>query len=114
MGMSLGMLAHFDLAALGPNGADAVHLMSEAYRLAYADRARYMADSDFVAVPVAGLLDPGYLARRAATIDMARSMGTPKPVCRPARASPAASTTASHCHRPAMSRSSTLVAMRCR
>ena len=78
MGMSLGMLAHFDLAALGPNGADAVHLMSEAYRLAYADRARYMADSDFVEVPVAGLLDPGYLARRAATIDMARSMGTPE------------------------------------
>ena len=71
----LGLLEHFDLAALAPGSVEAVHLISEASRLAYADRARYLADSDFVAVPVRGLLDRGYLADRAALIDPARSMG---------------------------------------
>jgi gamma-glutamyltranspeptidase/glutathione hydrolase len=44
----------------------AVHLIAEAERLAYADRAQYVADTDFVPVPVKGLVDPGYLASRAA------------------------------------------------
>ncbi|PPK38951.1 gamma-glutamyltransferase [Pseudomonas laurylsulfatiphila] len=56
----------------------AVHLISEAERLAYADRAQYLADSDFVPVPVKGLVDPAYLASRAALIGE-RSMGTAKP-----------------------------------
>ncbi|MBN0979246.1 gamma-glutamyltransferase [Pseudomonas hygromyciniae] len=56
----------------------AVHLIAEADRLAYADRAQYVADQDFVAVPVAGLLAPGYLASRAALIGE-RSMGVAKP-----------------------------------
>nr|WP_256358780.1 gamma-glutamyltransferase [Pseudomonas sp. PDM27] len=56
----------------------AVHLISEAERLAYADRAQYLADTDFVPVPVKGLVDPGYLASRAALIGE-RSMGTAKP-----------------------------------
>jgi gamma-glutamyltranspeptidase / glutathione hydrolase len=54
---------------------EAVHLISEAERLAYADRAQYVADSDFVPVPVKGLVDPTYLASRAALIGE-RSMGT--------------------------------------
>ena len=57
---------------------EAVHLISEAERLAYADRAQYLADADFVPVPVQGLLDPGYLASRAALIGE-RSMGTAQP-----------------------------------
>ncbi|MBD9598240.1 gamma-glutamyltransferase [Pseudomonas sp. PDM10] len=57
---------------------EAVHLISEAERLAYADRAQYVADADFVPVPVKGLVDPGYLADRAALIGD-RSMGTAKP-----------------------------------
>jgi gamma-glutamyltranspeptidase/glutathione hydrolase len=57
---------------------EAVHLISEAERLAYADRALYVADSDFVPVPVKGLVDPTYLASRAALIGD-RSMGTAKP-----------------------------------
>lgn len=57
---------------------EAVHLISEAERLAYADRAQYLADSDFVPVPVKGLVDPTYLASRAALIGE-RSMGTAKP-----------------------------------
>lgn len=58
--------------------ADAVHLFSEAGRLAFADRALYVADSDFVPVNVAGLLDSAYLKQRAGLIGD-RSMGTAKP-----------------------------------
>jgi gamma-glutamyltranspeptidase/glutathione hydrolase len=54
---------------------EAVHLIAEADRLAYADRALYVADSDYVPVPVAGLVAPDYLASRAALIGE-RSMGT--------------------------------------
>lgn len=65
VGQILGLLAGFDLTALGPESAKAWRLIGDASRLAFADRARYMADSDFVPVPVKGLLDKGYLARRA-------------------------------------------------
>jgi gamma-glutamyltranspeptidase/glutathione hydrolase len=58
--------------------AEAVHLISEAQRLAYADRALYVADSDFVPVPIAGLLAPEYLATRASLISD-RSMGKAEP-----------------------------------
>ncbi|WP_248485985.1 gamma-glutamyltransferase [Pseudomonas sp. CYM-20-01] len=57
---------------------DAVHLLAEAGRLAFADRGLYVADADFVPVPVAGLVAPDYLARRAALIGE-RSMGIAKP-----------------------------------
>ncbi|MGY2283450.1 gamma-glutamyltransferase family protein [Pseudomonas gingeri] len=56
----------------------AVHLIAEAERLAYADRGLYVADSDFVPVPVAGLIDPTYLARRAALVGE-RSLGKAEP-----------------------------------
>ncbi len=56
----------------------AVHLIAEAERLAYADRAQYVADTDFVPVPVKGLVDPGYLASRASLIGE-RSMGSAQP-----------------------------------
>lgn len=59
------------MAALGGSGdgAGGAHLFAEASRLAYADRAAYLADPDWVKVPVAGLLDPAYLADRAGLID---------------------------------------------
>ncbi|NVH60824.1 gamma-glutamyltransferase [Pseudomonas simiae] len=57
---------------------EAVHLLAEAGRLAFADRGLYVADADFVPVPVAGLVAPDYLAKRAALIG-ARSMGIAKP-----------------------------------
>ncbi|NWE00472.1 MULTISPECIES: gamma-glutamyltransferase [Pseudomonas] len=57
---------------------EAVHLLAEAGRLAFADRALYVADADFVPVPVAGLVAPDYLAKRAALIGE-RSMGIAKP-----------------------------------
>jgi gamma-glutamyltranspeptidase/glutathione hydrolase len=77
----LGMFETRDMRALAPAngvpGPDAVHLFSEVGRLAYADRNRYAADTDFVPLPGRGLpslIDKGYLARRAALIG-ARSMG---------------------------------------
>jgi gamma-glutamyltranspeptidase / glutathione hydrolase len=75
--MTLSILENFDVAALGAQTVDSTHLISEAYRLAYADRALYMADSDFYPVPMAGLLDKTYLKSRAQSIRMERSMGTP-------------------------------------
>jgi gamma-glutamyltranspeptidase/glutathione hydrolase len=57
---------------------EAVHLLAEAGRLAFADRGLYVADADFVPVPVAGLVAPDYLAGRAALIGE-RSMGIAKP-----------------------------------
>ena len=56
----------------------AVHLIAEAGRLAFADRALYVADADFVPVPVAGLVAPDYLAQRATLIGE-RSLGVAKP-----------------------------------
>ena len=57
---------------------EAVHRIAEADRLAYADRGLYVADSDFIPVPVAGLIDPAYLAGRATLIGE-RSMGKAEP-----------------------------------
>ncbi len=76
---TLGILEHFDLAALEPNSVEAVHLISEASRLAFADRNAFLADSDFVSVPVARLLDPDYLAERAGLISRDRSIGVASP-----------------------------------
>ena len=73
--MILRLLEPYRMSALQPNGVMAVHLLSEAGRLAFADRDRYMADADFIDVPVAGLLDRGYLRARARRIDPGRDMG---------------------------------------
>ncbi len=73
--MILGMLEPYRMGDLRPNGVMAVHLLSEASRLAFADRNRYMADSDFVPVPMAGLLDRKYLRSRALIIDPGHDMG---------------------------------------
>lgn len=72
---TLGMLETFDLAAMQPFSAEAVHLIMEASRLAFADRELYLGDPDRVDVPVAGLLDPAYLRKRARMIDRTKSMG---------------------------------------
>lgn len=65
VGQILGMLEAFDLAALGPDSLEAWRLIGDASRLAFADRGRYIADSDFVPVPTRGLVSPDYLASRA-------------------------------------------------
>ncbi len=71
---TLGQLERFDLHALGQTSPTAWHLIAESERLAYADRGRYSADADFVAVPVAGMIDRAYLAKRSALIDPAKTM----------------------------------------
>ena len=75
----LGLLEHFDLHGLGKDSPVAWHLIAEAERLAYADRERYLADADFVPVPVAGLLAPDYLASRAQLIAPDRTMASVEP-----------------------------------
>ncbi|MBV9929627.1 MAG: gamma-glutamyltransferase [Alphaproteobacteria bacterium] len=80
--MILKQLERFDMAGLGPRSPVAWHLFAESSRLAYADRDLYVGDPDFVHVPVAGLLDPAYLASRSASISPERAMahasaGTP-------------------------------------
>ena len=71
----LGLIERFDIAGEAANSLAAVHLIAEASRLAFADRALFMADSDFTDVPIAGLLDRGYLAERSALIRRDKSMG---------------------------------------
>jgi gamma-glutamyltranspeptidase/glutathione hydrolase len=69
------------LQRLAPDGLPsddsihAAHFIAEAERLAYADRERYLADADFVPVPLAGLIAPEYLAARAALVRRDRSLG---------------------------------------
>jgi gamma-glutamyltranspeptidase/glutathione hydrolase len=75
----LAMLERFDLSRMAPAGPQAVHLIAEASRLAFADRNLYVADGDFVQVPVEGLLDPNYLSERSRRISGTRSMGRAEP-----------------------------------
>jgi gamma-glutamyltranspeptidase / glutathione hydrolase len=88
---TLGILEHFPMGDYPPTNVDlnggrasvmGVHLISEAERLAYADLDKYVADTDFVGLPggsLNALIDPGYLAGRAALISLQHSMGTAKP-----------------------------------
>jgi gamma-glutamyltranspeptidase/glutathione hydrolase len=77
--MILRMLEPYRMRDLTPNGPMAAHLIAETSRLAFADRDRYMADGDFVAVPSAALLSRGYLDGRARAIDPGRDMGEAAP-----------------------------------
>ena len=70
----LAMLEPYNLKAMGPASFWSTHFIAEAGRLAYADRAAYMADPDFVAPP-AGLLDRDYLRERGALIRSTATLG---------------------------------------
>ncbi len=78
VGQMLGVLEHFDLHSLGPVSVDSWHLFAEAGKLAFADRAVYVADPAFVPVPVAGMLDSAYLTVRAQLVN--RDVPLPTPV----------------------------------
>ena len=69
VGQILRLLEPFDIGGLGPDSPEARRLIGDASRLAFADRGRYVADSDYVPVPVRGLLDPVYLAERAQLLE---------------------------------------------
>ena len=75
----LNILERFDLKAIGRDNPDFWHLMVEAKKLAFADRARYYADPAFSPAPVAALLDKGYAAKQAARIDMTRAARSVEP-----------------------------------
>ncbi len=82
----LNVLEHFPLARYGPGSANHLHVMTEAMRLAYADRAEHLGDPDFYAVPVDWLTSEDYARELAASIDMEQarssaevSPGTPVP-----------------------------------
>jgi gamma-glutamyltranspeptidase/glutathione hydrolase len=73
------MLDTVELPHIAVDPVAAIHWVAEASRLAFADRNYYLGDSEFVDVPVGALLDPGYLARRAALISPQRALGEVAP-----------------------------------
>ncbi len=79
VGQILGMLEPFDLSALELQSAEAVHLISEASRLAYADREAFLGDDSFVEVPVRGLTAKDYIAARGQLIDPGQAQSVVMP-----------------------------------
>jgi gamma-glutamyltranspeptidase/glutathione hydrolase len=69
----LNLMSQFPLAKYGHNSADALHVMIEAKKLAYADLLRYVGDPRFSKIPIAGLLSPEYAGQRAKLIDIAKA-----------------------------------------
>ncbi|MDB5990431.1 MAG: ggt [Herbaspirillum sp.] len=65
----LNILEHYPLREYGPNSAQTIHVMAEAMKLAYADRAEHLGDPDFVKVPAKGLVSRAYADQLAARID---------------------------------------------
>jgi gamma-glutamyltranspeptidase / glutathione hydrolase len=70
---TLNMLENYDLRRMGHNSSEKYHVLTEALRRSFADRAEYMADPDFADVPVAGLIDKKYVESRRATIDLTKA-----------------------------------------
>ncbi|CAJ0996704.1 Glutathione hydrolase proenzyme [Sodalis praecaptivus] len=77
----LNILENFDLAKMGAGSADAIQVMSEAMKYAYADRSQYLGDPDFVSVPVQALTSKVYAKTLAQRIDLnhARPSSTIRP-----------------------------------
>lgn len=69
----LNILEGYDLSALNPSSSEKYHLVVEAMRRAYADRAEYMGDPDFVSVPATEMISKSYAARRRSTINLERA-----------------------------------------
>jgi gamma-glutamyltranspeptidase / glutathione hydrolase len=69
----LALLSGFDLRALGHNGADYIHVVAEATKLAFADREQYYGDPGFVDVPLEGLLSERYADARRKLVDPRRA-----------------------------------------
>jgi gamma-glutamyltranspeptidase/glutathione hydrolase len=63
------MIAPFDIKRMGHNSADAIQVMVEAERRAYADRSAFLGDPDFVKIPLKELMDSEYLKNRMATFN---------------------------------------------
>ena len=70
----LNILENFPLAKMGPESADALHIMAEAMKFSYADRSKYLGDPDFVEVPTEILVSKKYASDIAAKISMERAL----------------------------------------
>ncbi len=81
VGQMLGLVERFPMGdaaqGFGFGGRNTLHVMAEAMRLAFADRAVWMGDEDFVPVPKAGLVNPDYVATRSVMINPTARMATP-------------------------------------
>ena len=75
----LNLVEHFDLKRLGYNTAESVHIMVEAKKLAFIDREAYVADPDYIDVPVEGLISKEYARERAKLIDPERAASQVQP-----------------------------------
>ncbi|MGI9202288.1 MAG: gamma-glutamyltransferase [Woeseiaceae bacterium] len=69
----LNILQHFDITEMGAGSADAIHVLAEVMRLAYADRSEHLADPDFYDVPVAWLTSEEYASELAVEVDMEKA-----------------------------------------
>ena len=69
----LSMLEHYDIKKIGHNSEEGLHIMAEAMRRAFADRAKYLGDPDFVKVPIKGLLSHAYNKQRASSINLKKA-----------------------------------------
>lgn len=65
LGQIMGVLSHYPISDMGKDNVQSWRLLGDASRLAFADRGKYMADSDYVPMPTQGLLDKKYLEKRA-------------------------------------------------
>ncbi|MFD2179175.1 gamma-glutamyltransferase [Veronia pacifica] len=79
VGQILGMLSHYPLSSMGKDAVQSWRLIGDASRLAFSDRGRYVADSDFVPVPVEGLLAPEYLKQRASLLEGENALSSVSP-----------------------------------
>lgn len=69
----LNMLEGYDIASMGYNSAAKYHVLTEAMRRAFADRAEFMGDPDFSSVPVDTMINKSYAKKQASTIDLVRA-----------------------------------------
>ena len=69
----LKMIAPYDLSKMGHNSAEAIQIIVEAERRAYADRSQFLGDPDFVKIPVKALLSDDYLKDRMSTFNIERA-----------------------------------------
>ena len=74
----LGMIENYNISELGPTNPDTWKIIGDASRLAFADRSLYMADSDFINVPINDLIDKNYLYERSKFLDSKNKIETVK------------------------------------
>ncbi len=79
LAMQLNLVEGFDLAKMGANSPEALHLLMEAIKVAKADVYKYVADPKFASVPLAGMLSKRYAESRRALITPGRAIAYPKP-----------------------------------